>query len=33
MMEAAMKAAKANDSIIVAHCEDEGELKHGGMYQ
>ena len=29
MMEAAMKAAKANDSIIVAHCEDEGELKPG----
>lgn len=29
MMEAAMKAAKANDSIIVAHCEDESELSPG----
>lgn len=29
MMEAAMKAAKVNNSIIVAHCEDEGELKPG----
>ena len=29
MMEAAMKAAKANNSIIVAHCEDENELQPG----
>lgn len=29
MMEAAMKAAKANNSIIVAHCEDEEELQPG----
>lgn len=29
MMEAAMKAAKAVDKIIVAHCEDE-RLLHGG---
>ena len=29
MMEAAMKAAKSVNSIIVAHCEDESEL-HGG---
>lgn len=29
MMETAMKAAKVNDSIIVAHCEDEGELSPG----
>ncbi len=29
MMEAAMKAAKVNDSIIVAHCEDEEELQPG----
>lgn len=29
MMEKAMKAAKANNSIIVAHCEDEAELKPG----
>ncbi len=30
MMEEAMKQAKALDSIIVAHCEDESELKAGG---
>lgn len=30
MMEEAMKAAKEVDSIIVAHCEDESELKPGG---
>ena len=29
MMETAMKAAKANNSIIVAHCEDEAELQPG----
>lgn len=29
MMEAAMKAAKVNNSIIVAHCEDEAELEPG----
>lgn len=29
MMVAAMKAAKANNSIIVAHCEDEEELRPG----
>lgn len=29
MMEKAMKEAKANKSIIVAHCEDEGELEKG----
>ena len=37
MMEAAMKKAKAVDSIIVAHCEDENELEpgaciHAGKY-
>lgn len=30
MMKAAMTKAKALDSIIVAHCEDESELKPGG---
>lgn len=29
MMEKAMKEAKAIDSIIVAHCEDESELQPG----
>ena len=29
MMEKAMKEAKAIDSIIVAHCEDENELQPG----
>ena len=29
MMEAAMKAAKSVNSIIVAHCEDESELQPG----
>lgn len=29
MMAAAMKAAKVNNSIIVAHCEDESELSPG----
>lgn len=29
MMEMAMKAAKSNGSIIVAHCEDEAELEPG----
>ena len=29
MMAKAMKEAKANKSIIVAHCEDEGELEKG----
>lgn len=29
MMEKAMKMAKDNDSIIVAHCEDESELQPG----
>lgn len=29
MMEKAMKMAKDNDSIIVAHCEDESELQSG----
>ena len=29
MMETAMKAAKVNNSIIVAHCEDEAELQPG----
>ena len=29
MMEKAMIQAKENDSIIVAHCEDEGELQPG----
>ena len=30
MMEKAMKKVKEIDSIIVAHCEDESELKPGG---
>ena len=30
MMEKAMKKVKELDSIIVAHCEDESELKPGG---
>lgn len=30
MMESAMKEAKRLNSIIVAHCEDESELKLGG---
>lgn len=32
MMYKAMKLAKENDSIIVAHCEDESELRGGSLH-
>lgn len=32
MMNKAMKLAKDNDSIIVAHCEDESELRGGSLH-